>query len=109
MTLYYALFAEIHVQTLAALFDRTDLVLHVAAFSAIALPAFLFWRSTLKVLVGLVALAGTIEILQMMLPGRDASLVDLGASGTGILLGALMAIPVSNLTLRLSGAAAKVD
>lgn len=109
LTNYYALFAQAHSQTLNALFDRPDLVFHLAAFASMALPAFLLWQSTSMVAIGLVALAGAIELMQFGLPGREASLLDLGADGVGIMLGALAAILVSNLGLRYAGALTKVD
>jgi hypothetical protein len=109
LTLYYALFAQAHIQTLDAFFDRTDLVLHLLAFVAMALPAFLLWGSMWKVVMGLVALAGAIELLQMTNTLREASLADLGADGAGIMLGALAAILVSSLGSWFSGTLIKVE
>ena len=109
ITLYYALFAHAHSSLLASLFDRPDVVFHLVAFVAMALPAFLLWGSMWKVVMGLVALAGAIELLQMTLRDREASFADLGAGSAGIVLGSLAAILVSYLGLRHSGALTKVD
>ena len=109
ITLYYALFVQAHIQALDALFDRTDLVLHLAAFVSVALPAFLLWGSMWKVVMGLVAFAGAIELTQMVLPDREASVADLGANGAGIMLGALAAILVSDLGSWFSGDLSNVE
>jgi VanZ family protein len=109
ITHYYALFAHAHSYLLAALVDRPDFVFHLVAFALMALPAFLLWRPVSTVAVGLVALAGAIELSQMMIPDREASLADLGASGAGIVLGALAAMLVSDLGVWFSGALTKVD
>ena len=109
ITHYYALFAHAHSQMLAAFIDRPDLVFHAAAFALTALPAFLLWRPASAIAMGLVALAGAIELSQLALSDRDASMIDLGASGVGIVLGAMAAMLLAELGARYSAALTKVD
>jgi len=109
LTHYYALFAQPHSWLLPAIISRPDLVFHLVAFEALALPAFLLWRPAVAVAAGLVALAGMIELLQVAMPEREASFADLAAGGAGIALGALTAIVVLELGVRWAGAFAEAD
>ncbi len=68
-----------------------DKVLHVSAFTTLALTASLslpaMSRVALSVAAALLAYGGLIEILQRYIPGRDASWGDLAADLCGIALG----------------------
>ncbi|MFT3821899.1 MAG: VanZ family protein [Rubrivivax sp.] len=64
---------------------------HLLAFASLALVAELaFWpaaRRRAKVLLGLLAFGGFIELVQSQIPERSAEWVDLLADGLGIALG----------------------
>lgn len=73
--------------------DKLD---HLAAFAALALCALLGWRggraARLAVLLVLMAYGAAIEVLQMLVPNRQAEWGDLLADALGIGLGALFAL-----------------
>lgn len=65
--------------------DKLD---HVLAFAALAASAALAWPgATVRIAVALVTYGGLIELVQMLVPGRHASLLDLGADAIGVALG----------------------
>lgn len=109
LTHYYALIAQPHSPLLSAIISRPDLVFHLVAFAAMALPAFLLWRPAAAVAMGFVVLAGMIELLQVAVPKREASFADFATSGAGILPGALAAIVMLEISVRRAGALAEID
>lgn len=77
------------------LFDQADKVQHVLAFGCLAGAAALGWpagRSTsLRVACALLFYGAFIEVVQSVIPGRDASWLDLAADAAGIATGLLAA------------------
>lgn len=69
---------------------RGDLVEHVCAFAYMGFFGLLLWRPVVYVVVGLILAAGVLEILQMLFPFHHASVVDWGASSSGVLCGVLV-------------------
>lgn len=80
-----------------------DKINHTAAFASLSFAACLGfpgpWRRVVSVLVALLALGGAIEVVQAFVPGRSCEWGDLLADATGIVAGAVIALPL----LRLSG------
>lgn len=67
------------------LFGLDDRMVHFLAFAALALTALWLWRPAWLVVAVLFVFAASIEAVQSALPGREASLADLGASVAGLL------------------------
>ena len=81
--------------------DIWDKLLHVSAFAAIGLAgslAFQGWRFGLVVAAGLLALGCILELAQIIIPGRSASIADALANGVGVAFG-LVAAWTANLLL----------
>lgn len=80
-----------------------DKINHMAAFTAMSFTACLGFpgprRTVTLVLLGLLALGGSIELVQAFVPGRSCELDDLLADTLGIVTGAAIALPL----LRLAG------
>lgn len=77
-----------------------DLILHWGAFGLLtlfAVPAIARPRMTVFALVGF---AVVIEVAQMAMPGRTASLVDLAASVAGVVLALPALLVISRLSAR---------
>jgi VanZ family protein len=78
--------------------DKTN---HLLAFGALAFSGHWAWGTRLHRYVGvpaaLLIYGGSIELLQLHVPGRDGEWADLFADACGILAGLLLAM----LTLRL--------
>jgi VanZ family protein len=91
VVVYYAVIFEGQLPDHPALRGKNDLALHVAAFFALGVPLFLLgsWKSKL---IGLVALAATIELIQCFEPQRTADWRDFAASVAGIALGGLVVL-----------------
>lgn len=68
---------------------HNDLVLHISAFLALSTPVLLL-DSRLRSIVGLVAFAGAIEIVQIFEPHRTPDWLDFAGSVTGITIAALL-------------------
>ncbi len=68
------------------LYGENDLTLHVVAFFAVAVPSFCAFRRAWAVVVTIAGLAVILEIMQLFIPGRTASLNDIVAGLVGLLL-----------------------
>lgn len=67
------------------MFGLDDKMLHFLAFAVVALTALWLWKPAWLVVAVLFVFAASIEAVQRTLPGREASLADLGASAAGLL------------------------
>ena len=70
--------------------EVSDKLIHVVAYAALALSGGLGvwgWRTWLLIGAGLFALGGVLEVAQVAVPGRTASMFDAFANGLGIALG----------------------
>jgi VanZ family protein len=79
---------------------------HFLAYFLTALPvwfACISWRSKARALLGLSAMAGGFEILQIWIPGRSAAVLDWAVSTAGALTGMLLASGVFLLLVGRSG------
>ena len=74
-----------------------DLILHVCAFGLLTLLAVPATARPGLTVGTLVVFAVFIEVRQLVLPGRTASLIDLAASMVGILLALLALVVMSRL------------
>lgn len=96
LVIYYAIIFEGQFPDHPALRGKNDLALHVAAFLALSVPLFLLgrWR---RIVVGLVLVAGSIEIVHIFQSHRSADWGDFAGGVAGILLGALVALGLRKL------------
>ena len=68
----------------------SDKLLHIAAYAGVALVGgigFRGTRSALLIAAGLLALGSLLEVVQIEIPGRSASIFDALADGAGITIG----------------------
>ncbi len=75
-----------------------DILAHMAAYAALALAggiAFRRARSLFMLAAGLLLLGASLELVQALLPGRDASGYEFLANMVGIALGSAAAISTS--------------
>lgn len=81
--------------------DAQDKIGHYLAYTALAGSALFGFasRPTLLIASSIVAYSGLFEILQSMIPGRDASLADLLANLLGVLTGWVAASLLSRTPL----------
>lgn len=98
--IYYAVIFQGQLPDHPALKGHNDTVLHVAAFLVLSVPLLLLeaWRRTV---VGLVILAGLIEIVQIFEPRRTADWKDFTASVCGIALGSLAVLLLRRIKLMM--------
>ncbi len=86
-----------------------DKLNHLAAFAALTFAGCLGFpgvqRVVWRVLPGMLALGGLIEIVQYFVPGRSCEWLDLGADALGIAFGAALALSVWALARRASATA----
>ncbi len=65
---------------------------HLLAFASLMVSGRLAWpRHWLALFLGLLAYGGTVELLQLQVPGRDGEWADLLADSIGLALGHLLA------------------
>lgn len=72
---------------LQSLFTFDDKTVHMVAFFVAGLTASLAARSVIWPVLTLAGLAGIVELLQIFVPGRSASAIDLVASMVGVVGG----------------------
>ncbi len=71
-------------------FAVSDKIEHAAAYAVVALLGaigFGGWRRQAMLGAGLIALGGTLELAQTLVPGRLADLADALANGVGVIAG----------------------
>jgi VanZ family protein len=78
-----------------------DKVNHAAAFTALTVAGVFAAgssrRTLLWMLLGIFALGGAIEILQLFVPGRSSEWADLLADAVGMCVGLAVALPLQRL------------
>ncbi|MFN4088781.1 MAG: VanZ family protein [Alphaproteobacteria bacterium] len=75
----------------------SDKLQHFGAYAALAFVAVLAWPSRQPlglVLIGLAVAGPVIELLQLLVPGRSASVVDAVADVVGVTVGAAIALVI---------------
>ncbi len=72
--------------------SRFDLVLHCLAFCSLSIPVFMLFRPMLRAGSGIFLLGIGLELAQWMTTSREASITDIAANGSGILLAALFVV-----------------
>ncbi|NNU15546.1 VanZ family protein [Parvularcula sp. ZS-1/3] len=78
--------------------DQHDKIGHFLAYAALAACAFIGFRSKAGIAITLSFAYGALfEGLQAMIPGRDASWLDMAANGTGVAAGLIAGILFSIL------------
>jgi len=84
----------------------TDKIVHLMLFATCGFFFCIEWikknRSSILLFALLLGYGMTIELLQILIPGRGASLGDLAANGVGAALGMLLANQFSMKLLRIS-------
>lgn len=88
LTTYFATIAIFDFPKGAVFHLRADHVMHMAAFTYLSIFGLLLWAPAAAVSGLLLLSGGTIEIVQMVISGRSASLSDFGASAMGVAIGA---------------------
>ncbi len=78
--------------------DRPDLLLHFLAFAACAFAAPAPRASTFRWPVFLILLAGLIELGQLAIDGRTASIGDFAAGAVGVAIGGMASRAWNRLT-----------
>lgn len=100
-TIYFGVISDSPLPDNRYIVGYNDVVLHAAAFAAIAFVSMIGASRTGMVLVLLVAAAGGIELIQIFKPARSASIEDFGSSVAGILLGWALAVVTSHIAARI--------
>lgn len=88
LIIYFGLLSRPPVTWLMVAHPRADLVLHLLAFACLAIIAFALFGIYGRVVLALLAAGAAIEILQMLAPPREPSLLDMLANAAGIALAA---------------------
>ena len=83
------------------LWDKASHLLAYGALAVAGCAGFRGRRGAMRVGLGLLVLGMALELAQMAIPGRFASLADVAANAAGIVLGALLVAGVQSLVLRL--------
>src|SRR5690606_22500123 len=101
-TLYFGIFDTPGIPKMLKPLDRPDLVLHFLAFGACAFVCPRAGGRQVYLLLLLLALAGAIELIQLSVDGRSASVSDFIAGGLGIASGWLASRAAARLARALS-------
>ena len=90
LTLWFGLLSALTMPAKPVLYIRNDHLLHVCAFSFLALVGLMLWAPMAALMTALVAGAGLLEVVQRFVPQHQMSLMDWGASSSGVALGAIL-------------------
>ena len=74
-----------------------DLLLHIIAFTSLAMPAFLLFRPMIKAAVGIFVMGVGLELAQWVTKLGEGSVIDLAANATGIALAGLVIVLLKRL------------
>lgn len=87
---YYATIEDTPLPYHPAIDGWNDTILHAGAFTVLTLVALLIWPRTLKLTAALLLFGILMEFVQLVLPTREADIMDIAANASGIILGQAM-------------------
>lgn len=94
---YYGIIFTGHLPDHPLISGYNDLLLHIAAFSLLTFIALPVTQRRNVVIAALFVFAAAVELVQLALPDRTASLQDLLASFTGVVLAWAPVVTISKL------------